>query len=121
MAFKNKRRRLGSLRGVGKMSASTLRAPAFVYLIHFGRPFVRGKRSCQHYLGSTIVGVENRMFLHRAGRGSKLMRLVSEEGIPWSVVKTWETTREERYRLERRLKNQRNHKRLCPVCKRGKE
>lgn len=93
---------------------------AEVYLIHFAYPFVRGKRSCQHYLGSTVVGVNKRCDLHRKGRGAKLMQLVTAAGIPWTVVRTWTTTPAERYKLERSLKNKRNHKRLCPSCKGGK-
>ena len=91
---------------------------AWVYLIHFTEPLITGRRSCQHYLGST-VSFDRRMADHRAGRGARLLQLVNAAGIAWSVVRTWETTSDKRYALERELKRQRNHKKLCPTCNEG--
>lgn len=90
---------------------------AWVYLIHFERPLRTGKRSCQHYLGSS-VNVEQRVRQHKQGNGALLLRLVNEVRIPWAVVKTWKTTVAERYKLERRLKRSRNYKRFCFRCSR---
>lgn len=41
-----------------------------------------------------------------------LMAAVTRAGIPWRVVRTWEGTRDD----ERRMKAQKNTKRVCPVC-----
>jgi predicted GIY-YIG superfamily endonuclease len=91
--------------------------PAVIYLIHFTRPFVTGRRSCQHYLGSTVC-FDSRMEQHRKSRGARLLALVNKAGITWGVVRTWETTASERYAEERRLKRSHHgYKNLCPVCR----
>lgn len=90
-------------------------ANAVVYLIHFERPYVVGRWSCQHYIGSTVV-FDRRMYEHHNGNGAKLLALVNAAGITWEVVRTWDVPREGRYAAERALKQQRNHKRLCPAC-----
>lgn len=86
-----------------------------VYLIHFDRPVgdlsnPRGK--ALHYLGYA-ANLDDRLSRHVQGQGSHLMAAVVKAGIPWRVVRTWRGGR----RLERRLKNQKNAPRLCPVCK----
>jgi len=83
-----------------------------VYLIHFEEPY----HHAQHYLGSAWC-VENRCREHAAGRGARLMQVVSEAGIPWRVVRTWPGGRCQ----ERELKRRHNSRELCPVCqaKRG--
>lgn len=82
-----------------------------IYLIHFDVPYKR----VSHYIGFTSKKtVKQRMNYHRKGLGSRLMKAVTEAGINWQVVRTWPGgTRTE----ERQMKNQKNHKRLCPVCK----
>lgn len=89
-----------------------------VYLIHFNFPLVKGRKSCQHYLGSTN-NFERRISEHRLGgsKAAKLMKYVKEAGIEWVVAKTWDTIKEERYALERKLKSQKNSKRFCKFCK----
>jgi len=86
-----------------------------VYLIHFERPIgdlhnPRGQ--AQHYLGYT-EDLEARLEAHASGNGSRLMEVITEAGISWTVAKTWEGDRS----LERRLKNQHNSPRLCPICR----
>jgi predicted GIY-YIG superfamily endonuclease len=82
-----------------------------VYLIHFHSPLKHAK----HYIGFTL-NLEGRCLDHRKGVGSKLLAAVSAAGIEWSVVRTWDGTRD----FERSLKNRKNAPRLCPVCaKRG--
>lgn len=78
-----------------------------VYLIHFERPY----KHAQHYLG-WAKDLGHRIEQHRTGRGSRLMQVVTEAGIVWSVVKTWTGGR----KLERELKRQKHGPRLCPVC-----
>ena len=89
-----------------------------VYLIHFDKAI--GDTSnphgyAQHYLGYTD-DLDTRLATHRHGNGARLMEVVSERGIGWQLVRTWEGDRN----LERRLKNQKNAPRLCPVCRQSR-
>jgi len=86
-----------------------------VYLIHFDRPIgdldnPRGQ--AQHYLGFT-TDLDARLEAHRTGNGSAIMAAVSRAGVDWTVSRTWKGSRD----LERRLKNQHNSPRLCPICR----
>ena len=92
-----------------------------VYLIHFERSIGdlgNPHGQAQHYLGYTD-DLSSRLEAHRNGNGSAIMAAVSSQGIGWLVVRTWKGDRG----LERRLKNQKNAPRLCPICraKRGLE
>lgn len=78
-----------------------------IYLIHFERPF----KHAGHYLGWT-QNLKQRYAHHVAGRGSRLMAVVSEAGIGSKIVRTWKGDRYE----ERRLKGRGGRARLCPVC-----
>ena len=85
-----------------------------VYLIHFDRPIgdlTNPHGQAQHYLGFTN-DLDARLAAHRSGNGSKIMSAVSAAAIGWQVVRTWEGGRT----LERKLKNQHNSPRLCPIC-----
>jgi predicted GIY-YIG superfamily endonuclease len=79
-----------------------------VYLIHFHSPLGRAN----HYLGWT-VNLQTRMDSHRNNSGARILRACNIIGITWEVVRTWE--QEDRH-FERKLKNLKNAKRLCPVC-----
>jgi len=92
-----------------------------VYLIHFDEPIgdtdnPRGQ--AQHYLGYAD-DLEARLERHRAGNGARLLEVCKERGITWRLVRTWSGDR----KLERRLKNQKNSPKLCPICRkeRGRE
>jgi len=78
-----------------------------IYLIHFNDKLSHA----QHYVGWT-TNLEKRIKLHKSGRGSALMKAVVENGIEFTVVRTWEGDRE----LERFLKNKKNTKFYCPIC-----
>ena len=54
-----------------------------------------------------------RLEAHRSGRGARLMQVITEHGIGWSVARTWPGGRQD----ERRLKNQKHAPRLCPLCR----
>ena len=82
-----------------------------VYLICFDTPY----KHARHYLGFTPGPLEDRLALHRAGRGARLMAVVTAAGISWRVTRTWDGGRI----LERQLKNQRNSPKLCPSCTPG--
>lgn len=83
-----------------------------VYLIHFDKKF----HHAQHYIGYTDINVLDRIARHLQGHGSRLLRAVTNAGIKIKLVRTWTGNKT----LERKLKNQKNAKRLCPICK-GKE
>jgi predicted GIY-YIG superfamily endonuclease len=78
-----------------------------IYLIHLATPFKHAK----HYLGSASDLAE-RIERHRSNGGARLLRAVNLAGISWEVVRTWRGSRSD----ERKLKNQHNTPRLCPVC-----
>lgn len=81
-----------------------------VYLLHFDRPICPW-RPAQHYLGWT-TDLESRVLAHRQGEGARLTEVALGRGIRFSVVRTWEGGRE----IERKLKRQKNGRRLCPIC-----
>lgn len=78
-----------------------------VYLIHLDRPF----HHARHYLGWTC-DLSHRLVQHRMGTGAKLLRAVTQHGIGWSVVRTWQGGPD----LEKAFKTQKNGPRLCPYC-----
>lgn len=82
-----------------------------VYLLHFDRP-ISDKHTCQHYIGFAN-NLESRIGYHRKGRsGVRLLEVAYERGIGFQVVRTWEGGKD----LERKLKNQKQAPKLCPVC-----
>jgi predicted GIY-YIG superfamily endonuclease len=83
---------------------------ATVYLLHFDRPYPRGKRP-RHYLG-WAVDLDERLQEHRRGEKSRLMLACAQEGIGFRVVRTWPGG----YEMERRLKRRKAPFRLCPEC-----
>lgn len=85
-----------------------------IYLIHFDKPF----HHARHYVGFTAKDqVDERLKEHRRGTGAKILRALNECGIGYQVVRLWYGDRD----FERRIKNQNNTGRYCPVCQNGKE
>jgi len=80
-----------------------------VYLICFQNHF----KHARHYLGFAKNDVEKRLEKHRKGQGSKLLRAVASAGIEFDVIRTWSNV--DRH-FERRLKNMKNTKAMCPLC-----
>lgn len=80
-----------------------------VYLIHFDRPF----HHARHYIGWT-QSTESRVQRHKDGHGSKLLKAVAAAGIDFHIVREW--TGVDRH-FERKLKNQKKSRRLCPNCR----
>ncbi len=78
------------------------------YLLHFDAPY----RHARHYLGSTS-DLEARLAEHAAGRGARLLEVITAAGISWELARTWPGGRVD----ERRLKRQKSAPRLCPVCR----
>ena len=79
-----------------------------VYLLHFEKPY----RHARHYLGYA-ADLEVRLAQHRAGRGARLLEVITEAGISFTLARTWEGDRT----MERRLKNRHASPRLCPLCR----
>jgi predicted GIY-YIG superfamily endonuclease len=81
-----------------------------VYLLHFDRPYVHAR----HYTGWT-TDLPSRLAEHTAGRGARLLAVVTSAGIGWRLARTWNGTRA----LERSLKARHGASRFCPVCRAG--
>ncbi len=80
-----------------------------VYLLHFAVPFCHAR----HYIGwTTEDGLEDRLQAHRDGRGARLLEVITQAGIGFTLARTWTGDR----RLERRLKDSWHGPRICPFC-----
>lgn len=78
-----------------------------VYLLHFAQPY----RHARHYTGWT-TDLDARLAEHKAGRGARLLQVIGNAGIDWSLARTWEGTRSR----ERQLKRTGGASRRCPLC-----
>ena len=80
-----------------------------VYLLHFDRPY----KHARHYTG-VATQVVRRLRHHQTGSGARLMQVVTEAGIGFTVARKWTGGRA----LERAIKrNQYGSKTLlCPLC-----
>lgn len=81
-----------------------------IYLLHFDQPL----EHAQHYVGfcERLEGVDSRMQHHQNGRGSKLLKAVTEHGIDFHIVRLWKGTRSD----ERAIKNGGHSPQFCPRC-----
>ncbi|WP_185845949.1 hypothetical protein [Kibdelosporangium aridum] len=77
-----------------------------IYLLHFDRPY----KHARHYLGWT-TDLENRLQQHASGHGARLVQVIQDAGITWTLSRTWTGGRNR----ERQLKQNRGA-RLCPEC-----
>ncbi len=78
-----------------------------LYLLHFSRPY----HHARHYLGVTD-NLDERLREHASGNGARLMEVVSQAGITFELVRTWQGDRH----LERRMKKHNHSPRFCPLC-----
>jgi predicted GIY-YIG superfamily endonuclease len=69
----------------------------------------------QHYIGWTLC-LSQRMQEHRTGRGSRMLAAATAAGIAFRVARQWPGGDRS---LERRLKNYKNARDLCPICNPG--
>jgi predicted GIY-YIG superfamily endonuclease len=86
-----------------------------VYLLHFNQNYCHAR----HYIGyvdGDTESLEERMRRHRSGDGANLIKVITEAGIGFELVRTWP---EGDRNFERRLKRQKKSNRLCPICKGG--
>lgn len=83
-----------------------------VYLLHFQRPY----RHAQHYIGfvESLDALDDRIARHRAGRGARLVEVIVAAGIEFEVARTWPHGDRT---LERRLKNRKSARKICPICR----
>ena len=92
--------------------------PGTVYLLCFSRSMgnlSNSRAQASHYLGWGKGNASSRLESHMAGRGSSLTRAAVALGIKLTLVKTWVGDRN----LERKLKNKKNAKGICPACKKA--
>lgn len=81
--------------------------PGTVYVLHFHSAY----HHARHYTGWT-ANLPARLRDHHRGAGARLMEVITQAGISWSVARTIPGTRSD----ERKLKNSHNVKRVCPMC-----
>ena len=83
-----------------------------LYFIQFDQPLGNPSKrhgTAQYYLGYCEDGrLDDRLAEHRAGRGAAITAAAVRNGIKFRVVLTLPGDRNE----ERRLKNQKNHRRI---------
>lgn len=85
-----------------------------VYLIHLDSPISHAR----HYIGWSRY-LKKRIDHHRRGTGSRFLAAAVRLGINFEVVRKWKNADGE---FERKLKNRKKARTLCPVCrKRGKK
>ena len=92
------------------MKAHAARAPetGTVYLLHFDAPY----RHARHYVGYTD-NLPRRLEEHRKGTGARLMEVIKDAGIGFTVARTWAGDRA----TERRKKRSGSRALLCPLCR----
>ena len=91
-----------------------------VYLLHFSSPIAPGQHTAQHYMGSA-ADVDARLAEHANGTGSRLCQVARERGNSFVLVRTWTVADGTGRQLERKLKNQKNSPKLCPICQAQKQ
>src|SRR4051812_35047810 len=82
-----------------------------VYLIHMDSPVTDG-RPAQHYIGWS-TDVFERLFQHRRNQGARILEVCNERGISYKIARVWKWQDRS---FERKLKNRKNARILCPVC-----
>ena len=81
--------------------------PGVIYLLHFDQPYQHAK----HYTGWT-EDLLDRLDRHAAGRGARLVEVIWQAGIGFTLVRLCEGTRA----TERAIKNAGGAARYCPAC-----
>ncbi len=83
-----------------------------VYLIHFSKPLAHAR----HYLGfaDRADSIPARIERHARGDGAKLTKAAVTAGIELQLARVWEDGDRN---FERKLKNQKQGPKLCPLCR----
>lgn len=84
-----------------------------VYLICFSKKLFHAK----HYIGWTEKPLGVRLADHKSGSGAKILAALVKQKISFKVTRIWEN---QTGHFERKLKNQKNSRALCPCCGRRK-
>jgi predicted GIY-YIG superfamily endonuclease len=79
-----------------------------VYLFHFDQRY----EHAGHYTG-WAEDLDHRVAEHLAGRGARLIEVITQAGIGFRLVRTWPGVTRAR---ERQLKRQGGASRHCPIC-----
>lgn len=81
-----------------------------VYLIHFHKSLSHAN----HYIGySKDELFDKRIECHKNNRGACILTALNKKRITWEVAREWPN---EDGNFERKLKNKKNAKLLCPIC-----
>jgi predicted GIY-YIG superfamily endonuclease len=88
-------------------AATEIAAEGVIYLLHFDRPY----QHAAHYTGWT-QHLTARLDQHAAGRGARLLAVITDAGIGFTLARTWPGPRSR----ERALKRQGGAARRCPLC-----
>jgi hypothetical protein len=83
-----------------------------VYLVHFTEPY----RHARHYTGWT-ADLDSRLIEHQAGRGARLLQVITQAGIEWTLARTWQGTRARNVSSSVRG----GASRRCPMCRAERE
>jgi predicted GIY-YIG superfamily endonuclease len=90
-------------------SSSSGRHPlGTVYLFHFDQRY----EHAGHYTG-WAEDLDHRVAEHQAGRGARLIQVITQAGISFRLARTWPGVTRAR---ERQLKRQGGASRHCPIC-----
>ena len=98
------------------MSPTDEAQTAYVYLIHFDRPF----HHARHYIGTTR-DLRTRLISHAQGRGANIIKAAMAAGITWRLAAIGACDASEMFALERRLKNWKGCEGQCLYCMNGDE
>jgi hypothetical protein len=72
--------------------------------------------TCRYLTGEQAAGVADRIRQHRAGRGARLLAVVTRAGTEFTIVRIWASATEEH---EKALKDRNCGPKLCPRCNPG--
>ena len=78
-----------------------------IYLLHFDQPY----KHARHYTGWT-EDLLDRLDRHASGHGARLVEVIWQAGIGFTLVRICEGTR----RTERAIKHAGGAARYCPAC-----
>ena len=81
--------------------------PGVIYMLCFHQPY----KHARHYVGWT-EDLLDRLDRHAKGNGSRLVEVITQAGIGFTLVRVCEGTR----RTERAIKNAGGAVRYCPAC-----
>jgi predicted GIY-YIG superfamily endonuclease len=92
----------------GTSSSSGRHPRGTVYLLHFDQRY----EHAGHYTG-WAEDLDHRLAEHLAGRGARLVEVITQAGIGLRLARTWPGVTRAR---ERQLKRQGGASRYCPIC-----